>query len=117
MSNYFPDGRPIQRMMHALSGEAVCIGISAAVSGNIRTAVSNDYTPTKYPNFATQAAFNEALDKVNLFEIITGGTYSVAGSINTVTTPVTNQFFTGAQNFQTMNVTSSKIVLYIKPTP
>jgi calcineurin-like phosphoesterase family protein len=117
MSNYFPDGRPIQRMMQALSGEAVCIGISSAVSGNIRNAVSADWSLARYPNFATKAAFDEALSKVNLFEIITGGTYSVAGSTNTVTTPVINQFFTSAQNFQTMNVTNSKIVLYIKPTP
>lgn len=117
MSNYFPDGRPIQKMMQALSGEAVCIGVSASVSGNIRNAVSADYTLAKYPNFATQVAFNEALDKVNLFEITAGGTYSVAGSTNTITTPPEGQFFTGAQNFQTMNVSTSKIVLYIKPTP
>lgn len=116
MSNYFPDGRPIQRMMQALSGEAVCIGISASITGNIKIRVSADYTLAKYPNFATQAAFNEALDKVNLFEII-GGTYSVAGSTNTITTPPEGQFFTGAQNFQTMNVSGSQIVLYIKPTP
>jgi len=117
MSNYYPDGRPIQKMMIALSGEAICIGVSSAVTGNIRAAVSADYTLAKYPNFSSQAAFDEALNKVNLFEIQTGGTYSVAGSSNTVTTPAAGQFFTGTQNFQAMNVSSSKIVLYIKPTP
>jgi len=116
MSNYFPDGRPIQKMMIALSGEAVCIGVTSSITGNIKDRVLDDYSLAKYPNFPTKAAFVEVLDKINLFEIV-GGSYSVAGSTNTVTTPDAGQFFTGAQNFQSMNVVASKIVLYIKPTP
>jgi hypothetical protein len=117
MSNYYPAGRLYQKLMIALSGEAICIGISSAVTGNIKAAVSADYTLAKYPNFSSQAAFDEALDKVNLFEIVTGGTYSVAGSTNTITTPASGQVFVGTQNFEAMNVSSSKIALYIKPTP
>ena len=116
MSTYFPDGRPIQRMMHALSGEAVCIGVTGSISGNIRNGVSADYTLEKYPNFATQEAFDLALSKVNLFELI-GGSVSVAGSINAIAVPTTGLVFTGAQNFQTMDADGSKIILFIKPTP
>ena len=116
MSNYFPDGRPIQRMMHALSGEAVCIGVTGSITGNIRNEVSDDWTSAKYPNYQTQEAFDAALSKVNLFHII-GGSVSFLGSTNSITVPTSGLIITGAQNFQTMDVSGSKIILYIKPTP
>ena len=40
-----------------------------------------------------------------------------SGSTNSITVPTSGLIITGAQNFQTMDVSCSKIILYIKPTP
>jgi hypothetical protein len=117
MSNYFPDGRPIQKMMIALNSSAVCKGVSGALTGNAIQKLIDDYTAAKYPGY-TPESFAEMLTKVNLVHI-NGGTYNFGGSASIAAPAATagGIFIAGAENFRKLNVSGSALVLYIKPTP
>jgi hypothetical protein len=120
MSNYFPDGRPIQRMMHALSGEAVCKAISPTLTGSAIAALIANYssTPANYPGY-TLESFTKMLSQVNLVHI-NGGTYNFGGPTS-IAAPAAGDggiFISGAENFRKLKLaTAATLVLYVKPTP
>jgi hypothetical protein len=117
MSNYFPDGRPIQKMMIALNSNPVCKAISPALTGNAIQELISDYTRSGYPGY-TEESFTEMLSQVNLVHI-NGGTYNFGGSTS-IAAPAAGAggiFISGAENFRKLRVTGAALVLYIKPTP
>jgi hypothetical protein len=123
MSNYFPDGRPIQRMMHALSSDATMIAISPdSLEGNVLQALKEDFadTPANYPGY-TAASFNEAINKANIMYITSdGGYFSLTSSENKAFPPaptVGGMYIYGAETIRKIYVNGCQVILFIKPTP
>ena len=117
MSNYFPDGRPIQKMMIALTSSPVCTAVSPALTGSAIAALIANYSTGRYPGY-TLESFTEMLHKVNLVHI-NGGTYNFGGSTS-ITAPAAGDggiFISGAENFRKLRIGGAALVLYIKPTP
>lgn len=122
MSNYFPAGRLYQKLMIALDGSATIKLIVPSFTSTIglKQGLIADYigTPANYPQYATIESFKEMLNTINLVHI-NGGTYSLDGT-NSVSAPVATDggiFIPSAQNFATLIITGSDLVLYSKPTP
>jgi len=118
MSNYFPDGRPIQKLMIALTSNPVCIGIADEITGNAIDEVYANFTPERYPPFGTKEEFLEALTKVNLIHI-NGGTYNFGGNTS-IEAPLAVDggiYISGTESISRLNVNSCTLVLFIKPTP
>lgn len=117
MSTYFPDGRPIQKMMIALNSNPVCTALSPALTGNAIEALIENFRDDRYPNY-TLESFTEMLTKVNLVHI-NGGTYNFGGATSIAAPAAVDGgiFISGTENFSRLNVTGSNLVLYIKPTP
>jgi hypothetical protein len=117
MSNYFPDGRPIQKMMIALTSSPTCTGVSQTLDGNAIKALIDNFRADRYPGY-TLESFTEMLTKVNLVHI-NGGRYNFGG-IATIDAPTASAggiFISGADNFRRLNITACALALYIKPTP
>jgi hypothetical protein len=120
MSTYFPDGRPIQRMMHALSSDANMVVISPIIpSGNVLQALKADFvaTPTDYPGY-TADSFNEVLNKANIIYIMAdGGYFNLSNNLNKVFPPIGGMYIYGAETIRKINVSACQVILFIKPTP
>jgi hypothetical protein len=124
MSNYFPDGRPIQRMMHALSSDATMTAISPTdLTGNVLQALKANFVtnPGDYPGYTTDS-FNEMLSQANIMQIMSddGGKYGLSTSSNSVFAPLTTHggaYIYGAETIRKISVNNCQVILYIKPTP
>ena len=124
MSNYFPDGRPIQRMMHALSSDATMTVISPAeITGNVIQALIEDYAanPTTYPGY-TADLFSKMLNNCNIMQITAGegGYFTLAGSANKAYPPTATyggMYIHGAETIRKISVNACQVILFIKPTP
>jgi hypothetical protein len=123
MSNYFPDGRPIQRMMHALSSDAVMTVISPTdLTGNVLQELIADFagTPSNYPGY-TADSFSKMLNNCNIMYITSdGGYFTLASSTNKAFPPaptVGGMYIYGAETIRKINVSSCQVILFIKPTP
>jgi hypothetical protein len=120
MSTYFPDGRPIQRMMHALSSDAEIVAISPTdLTGNVIQAFKADFVtnPTDYPGY-TADSFNEVLNKSNIMYIAAdGGYFNLSNNLNKVYPPAGGMYIHGAETIRKVNVSACQVILYIKPTP
>ncbi len=124
MSNYFPDGRPIQKMMIALSGDINMVLISPIIpTGNVLQALKEEYAldPTSYPGY-TVDSFNKILNSCNIMQIIGDeGGYFTLGGINNKAYPPTAAFggmyIHGAETIRKISVNNCQVILYVKPTP
>ena len=119
MSNYFPDGRPIQRMMHALSSDANMVVISPEITGNVLQALKATFVaePTDYPGY-TADSFNDVLNKANIMYITSdGGYFNLSNNLNKVFPPIGGMYIYGAETISKINVSACQVILFIKPTP
>ena len=123
MSNYFPDGRPIQKMMIALNDAANMAVISPEISGNVLQALKAHYAanPTTYPGY-TADSFSKMLSSCNIMQITAGegGYFTLAGSANKAYPPAATyggMYIHGAETIRKINVNLCQVILFIKPTP
>ena len=124
MSNYFPDGRPIQKMMIALNDAANMVVISPAqITGNVLQALKEDYAlnPTSYPGY-TVDSFNKILSSCNIMQIIgdEGGYFTLGGGNNKAYPPTATyggMYIHGAETIRKIYVNNCQVILFIKPTP
>jgi hypothetical protein len=123
MSNYFPDGRPIQKMMHALSDNALMVVISPELTGNVLQELKEDFitTPGSYPGY-TEASFNEVLSKANIMYIFSAssGWFNLSNNTNRVFVPsstVGGMYIHGTETIRKVYVENCQVILYVKPTP
>jgi hypothetical protein len=123
MSNYFPDGRPIQKMMIALNDAANMAVISPEISGNVLQALKADYAlnPTTYPGY-TSDSFSKMLSSCNIMQITAGegGYFTLAGSANKAYPPTSTyggMYIHGAETIRKISVNLCQVILFIKPTP
>jgi hypothetical protein len=124
MSNYFPDGRPIQRMMHALSSDANMVVISPTqITGYIIQALEADFAldPTSYPGYNADS-FSKMLSEVNVMQITSEeGGYFTLGSINNKAYPPAStyggMYIYGSETISKIYVNACQVILFIKPTP
>jgi hypothetical protein len=124
MSNYFPDGRPIQKMMIALSGDVNMVIISPNnLTGNVLQALKAEFasSPGDYPGYTTES-FNRVLSEVNVMQISSdsGGWFNLSSSLNKVFPPESiagGMYIHGAETIRKINVNNCQVILYVKPTP
>jgi hypothetical protein len=122
MSNYFPDGRPIQKMMIALNDAANMVVISpTTLSGNVLQALKADYAldPTNYSGY-TVDSFNEIISKANIMYIASDGGYFTLNGSHKAYPPTAafgGMYIHGAETIRKISVSECQVILYIKPTP